>query len=711
MLRNFATQSALFDFHWPAGITSSALALSQSSIASIERIQFESIASTYVSAGLKLSGIGSNAGQFGLGGISPTAELIGGAGYDNLDLLAEVNGGAIVTAPTFAYTNWQTPQRAYKPGDNVTISLLTGEAGATLNGSLHAGIQILNGGIGTDTINGSDDMDFITPGDGGLNYLNGNGGDDTFAFLNTIVFLVDPQGNVTMEFARLPTASGAINGGSGFDFLAFGGPIIFYGSVKNIEGIYLAPGYATPGASDRVNTRQDATTLIISSMKLEELPANLLFDGTGTMQVSMLYADGGYVGGGRYFDGSGYGFEAGSSIVFDFFGSSFAETIIGTSAIDHFNGQFGDDILKGGLGDDVIDGNAGYDTAVFTGNRSAYVVECTGDQAWTVTGPDGSDAVSRIEAFRFDNGDYVWNDSRNMLRPANEPTGTFRMFAGDGFAGAIGGVGMVNGSNGSQEILLVGHANEITFDTSFSRGGDLLYVPQSKNAFTATRTNSSAVLAESGSRYTIPVGTAGLPIAFADDVLTLAYDQAANTMKLGDQPFTDATPVFGASQQAPVLPIVINPDASARTFLSPGAEVVVGGKQHVSGTEAQERIEWYDGNLTLDVSFNRGGDTLIIKSAAEDLAAYLSGVSNLVLTWEASSAIIPIGTAGLTIEFRDPDGVAADLRVLRYDRPSGYVLLGDQVIDGTSAATAETLAAAPSLMATALLSSDLVSLG
>jgi len=53
---------------------------------------------------------------------------------------------------------------------------------------------------------------------------------------------------------------------------------------------------------------------------------------------------------------------------------------------------------------DTINGGAGADTAVFSGPRSAYSVGLRFDGAVLVSGPDGSDVLTNVEALRFSNG-------------------------------------------------------------------------------------------------------------------------------------------------------------------------------------------------------------------------------------------------------------------------------------------------------------------
>jgi serralysin len=57
--------------------------------------------------------------------------------------------------------------------------------------------------------------------------------------------------------------------------------------------------------------------------------------------------------------------------------------------------------LTGGLGNDSLDGGSSVDTAVVSGNRSAYTVTQGAIGVFTVSGPDGTDVLTNIEYVQF----------------------------------------------------------------------------------------------------------------------------------------------------------------------------------------------------------------------------------------------------------------------------------------------------------------------
>lgn len=64
------------------------------------------------------------------------------------------------------------------------------------------------------------------------------------------------------------------------------------------------------------------------------------------------------------------------------------------------------DVFQGGAGDDLLDGGRGWNTAVYSGARSAYSWTVNGDGAVTVKGA-GTDTLSHFQILRFSDGDVV----------------------------------------------------------------------------------------------------------------------------------------------------------------------------------------------------------------------------------------------------------------------------------------------------------------
>jgi Ca2+-binding RTX toxin-like protein len=89
------------------------------------------------------------------------------------------------------------------------------------------------------------------------------------------------------------------------------------------------------------------------------------------------------------------------------FGGVGDDRLSGSVGSDLLFGGAGDDILSGASGNDAISGGDGIDTAVYSGDRAAYVIGRTTSGAVTVqvrSGNEGIDVLSSVELLRFADG-------------------------------------------------------------------------------------------------------------------------------------------------------------------------------------------------------------------------------------------------------------------------------------------------------------------
>ena len=96
-------------------------------------------------------------------------------------------------------------------------------------------------------------------------------------------------------------------------------------------------------------------------------------------------------------------------------GSEFADVLIGWGGDDTIRGMGGNDSLAGGsgadtlvggAGNDTLDGGDGTDTASFSGAQAGYRFAFDGS-LFVVSGTDGTDRLSNIEALSFGSGNAV----------------------------------------------------------------------------------------------------------------------------------------------------------------------------------------------------------------------------------------------------------------------------------------------------------------
>lgn len=80
--------------------------------------------------------------------------------------------------------------------------------------------------------------------------------------------------------------------------------------------------------------------------------------------------------------------------------------------------------------------------------------------------------------------------------------------------------------------------------------------------------------------------------------------------------------------------------------------------------------------VTLDASFNRGGDVITLTGTAASYSAVRSGSSIILTDASGGSVTIPVGTTATTVKFSD---VAAG-RTLVYDTTAGSITLGSQAV-------------------------------
>ena len=243
---------------------------------------------------------------------------------------------------------------------------------------------------------------------------------------------------------------------------------------------------------------------------------------------------------------------------------------------------------------------------------------------------------------------------------------------------AIGGNVEIFGTTAAGEVIEVVRG-DILLDASFNIGGDTVVLPGNAGTYTAILSGSFVTIAGGGISVAIPIGAVGLAVQFANSTRTLRFDSGAGQVLLGTQVITGTAQPVANAGPALVDPVEVGPSSLAKLILTaPGQDVDVGGNVSIFGTAgAGEVITVLEGVIQLDASFNLGGDTVALAGNANTYTATLSG-SFVTIAGGGASVAIPIGLAGLTVDFADAD------RVLRYDPDSGQVLLGSQVITGTT---------------------------
>ena len=199
----------------------------------------------------------------------------------------------------------------YLRSANVSVSLdnVANDGAAGEADNVHADVEDVKSGGGTDTLTGSD----------ARNVLDGGPGADTLSGLG---------GNDVLTDTGSDNAGDKLDGGAGDDSLAAGrGPDVYAGG----EGEDLVADYAG-----------------------RAFPVTVTLDGT---------ADDGAPGEG----------DNVQSDVEDVTGGSAADTLTGNASDNEIDGGGGDDVISGGDGQDGLDGGAGRDTIDGEGGRDDIV--------------------------------------------------------------------------------------------------------------------------------------------------------------------------------------------------------------------------------------------------------------------------------------------------------------------------------------------------
>jgi len=279
-----------------------------------------------------------------------------------------------------------------------------------------------------------------------------------------------------------------------------------------------------------------------------------------------------------------------------------------------------------------------------------------------------------------DGGDINSLSDYDFTTVASAPVVTnWRLFTTDGFVGSAGGSGQVFGTQSLQDISVLKRPGAVSFDASFNRGGDIIRLAGPASIWSIARSGSSAVFTDGDTTITIPVGTTGAAIVFDDGVRALKFDGSLGSFRIGTQTFASAPQAISAAADGTPLPTGANDQAHGRLIVAGGGTAAAAGRLDVFGTNGVERVELLGGSVHLDGSFNRGGDAVSLPFAAETFTAVRQG-SAVRLQSEALDLLLPVGTAGLALEF-----VGGDERDLLFSSTTGGVLIGDQLITAIAA--------------------------
>ena len=235
----------------------------------------------------------------------------------------------------------------------------------------------------------------------------------------------------------------------------------------------------------------------------------------------------------------------------------------------------------------------------------------------------------------------------------------------------MGGNGTVTGTNGHERIGVIDQAGTISFDGSFSRGNDIIVLDGAAAEWSVVRASASvARLSDGDTIVDIPVGGTGMPVLFDDGPRSLRFDDSGS-MVIGTQAIgtSQATILAGSTDAA--MPGGVDQAATARMFVTSPGLISASGRLQVVGTNDAERMHLSSGTISLDGSFTRGNDTIVLDFPANTYQAERIG-GQLHLFGNGLDLVTPAG-AGLLIDFPDSN------RSLAFSGQSMF--LGAQVIN------------------------------
>jgi len=253
---------------------------------------------------------------------------------------------------TATSNEWQDAGSASESSTfTVTLNDVDVEGDDTLSGG--AGDDTLDGGLGNDVLDGGEGADLVQggAGDDTLNYSDDGDWGSGWGARN----VGDPDTSGSNEFFGIEgknVSEDVFDGGEGQDTLQM---------TDGDDALFLDNSYS--------DSPQDGARI----SGIEEINAGAGDDVVDLTSNTHSYGD---------------------------------VTVDGGEGSDVLWTSSGDDTLVGGAGDDALDGGAGSDTAIYSGPRENYLIT-EENGVYTVedlTGANGTDTVTNIENFVFDDG-------------------------------------------------------------------------------------------------------------------------------------------------------------------------------------------------------------------------------------------------------------------------------------------------------------------
>ena len=351
-----------------------------------------------------------------------------------------------------------------------------------------------------------------------------------------------------------------------------------------------------------------------------------------------------------------------------------ANAVTGSAFADNITGDGGANILNGGGGNDSIDGGGGTDLAVYSGSIAAYTISFNTPSAGqiqvtdSVSGRDGTDTLSNIEALEFTDGTVLVSSGTSAspinlaaltqgiaLNAVTTLTGNANDFivvnpgmnglpidlgggAGDTvvlgsaafYSLNLANVENVTGTPGNDTINLLHNANGLALDlgggsntVNLANGANSLSVTnvQTINAtdFSGAPSNDTLTLLNdvSGVSINLAQGTNTLNLAAGSNTLTNAFNvQTINgtvsddTLTLVNNPFNVTVDLGNGNDTVDIL--------AGTGFFSSLSLLNV---EHLTGSAGDDSIALLNNVSGLSVDLGAGNNTLSLANGSNTLSA------------------------------------------------------------------------------------------
>jgi len=214
----------------------------------------------------------------------------------------------------------------------------------------------------------------------------------------------------------------------------------------------------------------------------------------------------------------------------------------------------------------------------------------------------------------------------------------------------------VFGTAAGAETISIALGAKVVLDASFNRGGDVISLSGNAASYTAVQSGSSIILTDTqGTSVTIPVGTTGAQVSFADSApRTLFFDTNLRAIKLGTDTIdatADALSAGTALPPAPTQTVTLTTSAAtvdegATTVLRLQTTGIPAGSQFAFAISGVSAADVVGGALTGLVTIGFDGVGLIpvglvsdaLTEGAETLTVSVAGVSQSVVVNDTSAA-------------------------------------------------------------------------